>query len=342
MRRVPKEVIVRQIEPFELIHGENIFKLGDEERMPLIEGLVYRKDYVLFAAEQKTGKTVCLQNMALCLSAGKPFLGVFDVPKAAKVMYIATEGKLDEVKDRFIRMRKKIPCEPENLLLVNSKIKFNTESSEEQLANMLEQIELLNFKPDIIIIDPIYSAIVGSLVKDDVVNAFNSVMFSLIDRFGCAIIAAHHLKKAQKDKEGKYFARSDDDTYGSMFLPAAVDHILRLEKFKGSKSKLDLILTCDTQRSGDIVENIRMRMIEPDPLYMQFIGIHTEAKNKILKILQCSSGGLTYPELIERAKVKKSTLYPILSELLEDNMITKQRKGKYVLYFITSYETTKS
>jgi len=331
---------MKKLEPFEFVHGENIFKLSDEERMPLIEGIIYRKDYVLFAAEQKTGKTVCLQHMALCLSSGTTFLGVFDVPKAVKVMYIATEGKLDEIKGRFIKMRKKIPCNPENLLLVKSKIKFNTDQSEEQLSKMLEEIEAMDFKPDIIIIDPIYSAMSGSLIKDDVVNAFNTVMFSLIDRFDCAIMAAHHLKKAQKDKEGNYFARNDDDSYGSMFLSAAVDHILRLERYKGSKSKLELIMTCDTQRSGDIVEKVRMKMIEPDPLYMEFVGIHTENKNKILKMLQCSAGGLTYPELIERCKVKKSTLYPILAELIDEKSITKQRKGKYVLYFISSYETT--
>lgn len=328
---------MRKMDPFELVHGESIFKLGEEERMPLIEGIIYRKDYVLFAAEQKTGKTVCLQHMALCLSAGKPFLGVFDVPKPVKVMYIATEGKLEEIKDRFIKMRKKVDCDPNNLLLVNSKIKFNTENSEEQLANMLEEIEALDFKPDIIIIDPIYSAITGSLVKDDVVNAFNSVMFSLIDRFGCAIMAAHHLKKAQKDKDGKYFSRNDDDTYGSMFLPAAVDHILRLERYKGSKSKLELIMTCDTQRSGDIVEKVRMKMVEPDPLYMEFVGNGTEHKNKIMKILQCEAGGLTYQEIMFRIKMKKSTLFNILSMLKRENLIYKQRKGVHVLYFANNY-----
>ena len=124
---------------FELVCGEDIFKVNDEDRMPLIEGIIYKKDYVLFVAEQKTGKTVCLQNMAMCLSSGTNFLGVFDIPKPIKVLYIATEGKINDIKDRFIRMRKKIKCDTNNLMLIKSRCKFNNPNAEEEINGLFKQ-----------------------------------------------------------------------------------------------------------------------------------------------------------------------------------------------------------
>jgi hypothetical protein len=328
-------IVARNNDPFEFIKGEDIFTIVGEGRVSLVENILHKKDYVLFSAEQKTGKTVFLQQLAMSMSVGKPFMDVFAVPKPLKVAYIATEGKLEDLQDRFIRMREKVDYDPDNLLLIKSKCKFNGKGAEAYMQFLVAYMEGLDFHPDVIIIDPIYNAIIGSLTNDDVVNQFNTCVFSLMNHFDCSVMAAHHLKKVLKDANGKEFSRSDNDVFGSMFLSAAVDHVFRLEKYKKGGPK-DLILHCDTQRSGDIIEKFRMKMIEPNPLYLKYMDVNIENKNKLIKVIQSSSTGLSAPDIIERSKMSKSSVYPLLT-LMTGDQLDKEYRDRKPYYSVRNY-----
>lgn len=318
-------------DPFEFVGGEDIMVVPDDNREPLVENILYPMDYVLMAAEQKTGKTIFLQQLAMSMSCGKPFIGMFDIPKPLKVAYIATEGKLGDLRDRFSRMKASIEYNHNNMLLIRSKVKFNGDNSGEYLRWLVGKLEGMDFIPDVIIVDPIYNVIAGSLTSDDVINQFNDVIFRIINEFGCAVIVAHHLKKAQKDSDGKFFRRSDEDVFGSMFLSAAVDHVLRMERYNKGTAK-DLVIKCDTQRSGNIIDKFRVHMVEPDPLYLKYMDICVETKNKIHKIMNSSSDGLFVGEIIDRSKLSKSTVSPILTLMVEEGTLEKfyiDRKMKY-------------
>jgi len=301
---------------YKIIKGDDILKVTDQVKVPLIEGMLFRKDYIMIVAEEKMGKTILSQQLAASLSSGTPFLGVFDIPKPCKVWYMATEGRPEDLQDRFIRINNKITINTNNISLIPTVFRFNTPEGLESLTSIIE--ELKDDKPDVIIVDALYRAIKGSLKADEVVNDFHHVIGLMSSQLSCAVILVHHMTKPQKDHQGNKFQRSDKDMFGSAFLSAAVDHVFWLEKWHKGDNDKDRILKCDTQRSGDIVSNIRLRLKEPDPLYFEVVSTNFEDKTKVIKILENCPNGASMHDLEFKTRISRSKLYTIMGELMID------------------------
>ena len=308
---------------YEVIEGENIFKLSENKAEPLIEGMLHENDYVLLVAEEKIGKTIFSQQLALSLTMGKSFLGIFDIPKPLKVWYIATEGKTEDLKDRFIRMRQQVESDSSNLKLIPTAFRFNTETGIKCLKELIDRYK--DNYPKVIIIDCLYPAIKGSLIKDDVVGEFNHVIRFLNRVLDCAVILIHHMKKPQRNQsDGKIMERTDKDTYGSALLLAAVDHLFRLEKWtKNPDCKKDILLRCDTQRGGNVINNIRLRLIEPEPLFFEVVSKHQKEREMITNLLKSAKEGMDMTTLAVRSRVSRSLCYIIIKELQNERKVVK-------------------
>lgn len=307
------------------ITGDKLFDTSIDPKEPIIEGMLFRQDYVTLIAEEKVGKTILAQQMAASLSSGTSFLGTYDIPKPMKVFYFATEGRSNDLKDRFIRINKKVKIDTNNLTLIPSFFKFNTVEGLKCLEEIISETEEENY-PDVIFIDSLYSGFSGSLKEDEDVNLFNNTVRQLIEKLKCAVIVVHHMKKNSKDDKGNYHKRSDKDSYGSAFLSAAVDHVFWLEKWRDKEFPKDRAFRCDTQRGGDIIDTTRLRLSEPDPLYFYQVSNNYKHKNQITKILTCSADGYSIDKLLSLAKdIKRSNMYTILKELQEEGVIEKYK-----------------
>tara|TARA_Y100000310_G_scaffold341811_1_gene442261 strand:+ start:11947 stop:12921 length:975 start_codon:yes stop_codon:yes gene_type:complete len=317
---------------YDIIEGNDILQLNVNKTDALVEGMIYPNDYILLVAEEKVGKTIFAQQLASNMTTGKSFLGIFDIPKPLKVWYFATEGKAEDLKDRFIRMNKSINMNTSNVVLIPTFFRFNTQEGVKALQELLIRFETNT--PDIIIVDALYRAIKGSIKNDDVVNDFHHIMGWLMKQCDCAIVLIHHMTKPQRSQQdGSMFQRSDKDTFGSAFLSAAVDHIFWLEKWgKDKDHKNDRILKCDTQRSGNILNNIRIRLIEPDPLYFEVVSKHEAEKHRVRQLLQ-SYNGLDINELQRKSRVSRTALYIVLKELQNEGAVIKSG-GKVKIYSI--------
>jgi len=316
---------IHQRKLYEIIEGANILTLSEESREAIIEGMLYPQDYILLVAEEKVGKTVYVQQLACSLTSGIPFLNCFEIPKPQNVWLFLTEGKCDDIKDRFVRMKHKVELDVSRLKLIPTFFRFNTNEGLSCLWELIARYKDTPEKPNVIIIDALYRAVKGSIKNDDVINEFHHIMGILFQQFECAIILVHHMTKPMKTPEGKHFDRSDKDTFGSTFLPAGVDHMFWLEKWKKDLSfTKDRMLKCDTQRAGNIVTNIRLRLHEPDPLFFELISLHTEEKKKVLGILKESGKKMNLTELMLKTDIGRSVLYIVLKELLETELITKE------------------
>jgi len=316
-------------ELYNVVTGKDILTLSDEASNPLIEDFLFEKDYVLLVAEEKAGKTIFAQQIACCLTSGTPFLGSLEVPKPVDVWYFATEGKEDDLKDRFIRMSKGVDLNPDRLKLIPSRFRFNTREGRECLRALVNRYQ--DCLPKVIIVDALYRAVKGSIKEDEVVNDFHHIMGTLSHECDAAVILVHHFRKPTRDDTGTYVNRSDDDTFGSAFLKAAVDHCFWLEKCR--KDSKDRILRCDTQRSGNIVDNMRLKLIQPDPLYFEAVSSMLEEKHKILTLMSAYKEGLSVSDIEFRSKIARTTIYRTLKELLNEGKIGKNG-GKTKIYNI--------
>jgi len=211
--------------------GEEIFQLSDTKLEAIVEGLLYENDTMMIVAPPKMSKTVFSVQLACNISSGTPFLGILDIPKPCRVLYIATEMKDEELKDRFIRTAKHVTTVPDNLILVCTKgsaFKLNTQMGHTLMDILIQDIRAN--PPKVIFIDSVYKAFHGSLKDDDSVNEFLTEVDRISAEFDAAVVLVHHLKKASRDMYNNEHRASDADTYGSQFLLGAVDQVVRLEK----------------------------------------------------------------------------------------------------------------
>ena len=315
---------------FTILIGEDIKNIPEDKNNFLIDGILRQRDYILLIAEEKIGKTILAQQMCCSLSSGTPFLGVYDVLKPSKVWYISTEGRKEDLQDRFVRMSEKIPTNFDNICFISTLFRFNTDDGVKEIDKITELLE--DHIPDLVIIDALYMAVEGSLKDDNVINDINFTLAQLSDKLQCAIMVVHHMKKASKDKEGNEFSRTDRDSFGSAFLAANVDHIFWLDKWIRDKDcKLDRVLRCNTQRSGHIVDGIRIRLHQPTPLYFGIVSKTTEYKNKIVNLLHTNKNGFNVGDIEFRTRINRNMVYQSLRELVDDKIVEKH--GAKVKYY---------
>lgn len=320
---------------YKVIKGQDILTLSDDKTDPIIESILYPKDYIMIVAEEKMGKTIIAQQLSCNLTTGKPFLNIFDIPKPVNVWYFITEGKENDLKDRFIRMKNAIEIDTSRLTLIPTYFRFNTIIGEK----IIEEIVNSNAgpKPDVIIIDSLYPAIKGSLRDEEVVNDFHFTMRQIQKELDCAIILIHHFSKRVRTPDGKIIERTDKDLFGSAFFAAAVDHVLWLDKWQyGDKEEKgnDKILKCDTQRSGKIFDSVRIRLLQPDPLHFESIYKHMEEEHRVLEVIKSAKDeGFDRETITKKARIGRTVFFQIMRELVNKGLIEKSN-GKVKYYKI--------
>ena len=321
-------------EPYRVYTGQDILTLNEDNEEPLIEDFLFKSDYIALIASDKMGKTILSQQIACSLTSGTSLLGIFDIPRPVNVWYFATEGKDHKLKERFIRMNKAVPMNSNKLSLIcSSCCEFDTKRTQDWIDGMLKIYE--GNLPEVIIIDPLYSSFQGDLNDNKDIKAFNMTVRRLAEYCEASVILVHHMTKPQRSqKDGMLNPRTDNDIYGSAFIKAAVDHVFWLEKWiKDSNCPKDRYLKCDTQRSGNIVTDLRLRLIEPDPLYFTVVSSHEAEKNKIRTLLKAYPQGLDITNMIKKSSIARTILYTLLKELIDLNEVEKS-KTRPVIYFL--------
>jgi len=315
---------------YKIIRGDEILTVVDENIEPLIEGILYPKDYIMIVAEEKMGKTIIAQQLNCNLTTGTPFLGVFHISKPVKVWHFLTEGKENDIKDRYIRMSHGVDIDVSKLTLIPTLFRFNTPDGIEALREIIEEGK--EHRPDVIIIDSLYPAIKGSLKDEEVVNDFHHIVRAIQNELQCAVILIHHFTKRVRTPDGKMVERTDKDNFGSAFWSAAVDHVIWLDRFDKDEEHNDKVLKCDTQRSGKIFDSVRIRLNEPDPLYFEIVGKLVEEEHRVLEVIKSGKdSGFPIHDIMKKARVGRSVCYQVLKVLQEKNLIEKY--GAKVKFF---------
>ena len=315
---------------FRSYSGEEFFSQVFPKRPFLIEGILKEKDSVIVVGPPKTGKSIFLFQLICSLTSQHPFLDKFSVSRPCHVSYVQLEGEIEDYQDRLLRMSHAIEINPA-LLHYKYSGPMNL-LDEEKAKSFCQEIKQYSPKLDVLVIDPLYFALRGSLSDDDLVRRFTGNLRIIKDYFGCAIILVHHTHKVKIDPiTGFMLDEGDDALFGSVFWKAWPDHILLL----GYNQKTGVrSLTCGTQRSGSILTSTSMRLVQPDPLYFEATEMPTGSALKPIEILDFlkRSGPSTYSEILTGMNLAKSTFFYSIKPLIMQKLVKKDTSEKLTKY----------
>lgn len=283
---------------------------------PIIEYFLYTNDIIVISADSGIGKSILALQIALNLTTTEPFLDVYNIPKPCNVLYVQTEGDRAETLERLEALQGRLKFDRSRFFHLNFPgLRLNRKDG---LAEFLGNISLPDIIYNVIIIDPLYTTVQGSMAKDDVATDWIRNVRSVKNKFqGCAIIILHHEPKEQY-YEGKTVSRRKDNLFGSIFWTAFVSY-----NWKFSVSKGVYLLDRGKARNTKTTDILSLKLLEPYPLmFVQSEEDLTLAEQKTEMILRGKKS--TAKELQAGLQMSKASVFRILKKLQLENKVKKE------------------
>lgn len=217
----------------ELVFGEKkhspflIRTLGEirqeppEEATFLVQDLLPRAGRLLVSGAPKVGKSIFIENLALSIAAGVPFLGKFQISpnpnsKSDGHRVILLDRELSE-RSLYDRLNALIDARPgyscaDDKLLIDHRIQVRLD--EPGATSALVELVRQN-AGDVLILDTAYKFFAGDLESSRAVKSALKTLDDVILETGVTVILTHHHRKGQQTKGGKDDAPHPDQVVGS-------------------------------------------------------------------------------------------------------------------------------
>ena len=309
--------------------GKELLELKLKKREWLVESLIKERDSVILVGDAKAGKSLLKQQLCCALTSQHPFLDKYKVTRPCRITDIQLEGELEDTQDRFKRMTETLDFDPDKYhLIFEEPLELGTVRGVNNLIRRIDNFHAPEV-PDIIFIDPVYFAFKGSLNDDAIVRQFLGGIRIIKNHFGCAVCLVHHTHKMRFNyRTGEIIDEGDEAMFGSKFFAAFPDHVLLFVYDK----KNDLrILSCTTQRSGEIASQTMLKLVQPNPLYFKEVDEQPSREDIVMHWLNLVPNGLTVPDLETKTNLSQNTIYLSLKKLLGSDKVCKT-KTRPVLY----------
>lgn len=295
--------------------GPDIYNYAAKKNY-LIEHLLFEKDVVCIVADPGIGKSVLAIQLMFNLTTKEPFLDTYKVKRPCNVLYLQTEGDRSETLDRIKSMKKGLRVDDTRWVHMNLEgICLNTGDGLGKFMNLAIQPQM---EYDVIIIDPLYTTVKGSMSSDEVATDWVRAVRTIKRKFNCTILVLHHDNK-ESYQQGQLVPRSKSSIFGSIFWAAFFNHNFKIRKHKGLH-----ILESGKQRSGRIVDAIEMKMIEPNPLmYVHFDEGISLGQIQVEQLIKNSPIVLPAKDIITKTELSKATVFRALKKAQDRGLITK-------------------
>jgi hypothetical protein len=151
----------------------------------LIEGFLPAKSIAIVAGDSGIGKSPLICQLALCLAAGSPFLGM--ETHKGRVLYFDLENSLLDCKGMrdaiagFLGLRE---APYHDFLLVPEPADFT------RLNELIEEL-----RPSLVVIDSLRSFAPEATERNAAAGAWLQEIRKLVHKHGCAFLIVHHLRK---------------------------------------------------------------------------------------------------------------------------------------------------
>jgi RecA-family ATPase len=210
--------------------------LGDLSDLPdlapeLIEGVLREGHKMLIAAPSKAGKSFLLQELAVCIAKGRPWLG--RKVMQGKVLYVNLELDAVSCKHRFRDIYDAMGYSgPENDVLVLN-LRGRSVPLDKLAPTLIRRYKERGLKA--VIIDPIYKVITGDENSASDMALFCNLFDSIATECGCAMIYSHHFSKGAASKYGN----AADRASGSGVFARDPDAILSMSELNVDEGKVN-------------------------------------------------------------------------------------------------------
>ena len=190
----------------------------------IVENLMISNGVYLLVSHPKVGKSMFAQQLAFSLTTGEDFLGFKVNP--SHVLYITTEGDINQLNDRFKLMNLKPNVNKLHIIDIDDIPDFYIRDIERDIY------ELTFDKEPLFIIMDIFKDIKFDTSYDlNNYQEINDVVFrklkELCRKYNSTLLVTHHLNKR-------------DETMGSVGLNADVSGIIKLKESRNDYNKLTL------------------------------------------------------------------------------------------------------
>ena len=190
----------------------------------IVENLMISNGVYLLVSHPKVGKSMFAQQLAFSLTTGEDFLGFKVNP--SHVLYITTEGDINQLQDRFKLMNLKPNVNKLHIIDIDDIPDFYIRDIERDIHELTFDKE-----PLFIIMDMFKDIKFDTSYDINNYQEINDVVFrklkELCRKYNSTLLVTHHLNKR-------------DDTMGSVGLNADVSGIIKLKESKNNYNKLTL------------------------------------------------------------------------------------------------------
>ncbi len=190
----------------------------------IVENLMISNGVYLLVSHPKVGKSMFAQLLAFSLTTGEDFLGFKVNP--SHVLYITTEGDINQLNDRFKLMNLKPNVNKLHIIDIDDIPDFYIRDIERDIYELTFDKE-----PLFIIMDMFKDIKFDTSYDLNNYQEINDVVFrklkELCRKYNSTLLVTHHLNKR-------------DETMGSVGLNADVSGIIKLKESKNNYNKLTL------------------------------------------------------------------------------------------------------
>lgn len=307
--------------------GNEVFNYKDEKEA-IIEHFLYKRDCMWIDSKSGVGKSLLAQHLICNLTSGTPFMDTYHIEGEKKVLLVQTEGDRGETLERLHKIKSTLPIKLDNFCHINwDGLCLNTPEGFNEFITLLK---ICPIRFDVIIFDPLYTTVKGSLSSDDVATDWIRNVRSIRKVYDCAFIILSHESKESFDNKGKLIEKSDENLFGSAFWLAFANQNFKLREINGEKGLKELHLKRGKNRGGNIVDLIEMQLISTDTM-IRLVNKNDIADTTLFtvkKTIEISDVPISTSMIIERTKIPPATVYRVINKLLREKVIDKI-KAKY-------------
>lgn len=331
-------------------------KYGSEPVSWLVKDWLPEQTVGMVIAPPGSYKTWLLQDLAVSVASGLPFLGQFPVLKKGPVLFMQQEDWHGQVAHRFAlivarragltlpRMEGSylhVHCPPQLPIFLHEHRSFRFDD-EQVVDAWVEKIKQV--RPALVILDPLYSA--GSVEDFMAGTAREMFLFkSVRDALGTTFLIAHHTRKSARLKEtngGKYHddAAEREDVWGSQFLNAWLEtgwqvrrreelgtaSIARHFKVQSEAPRAILGFNIDTTQIPGRYE-VSVQEVKPG---------QKEDGADLMQILEKRGGVATVAQLVSLSGLHRSTVFRRMENLVGAGVVQRNAKGYQLLEFLNA------
>ena len=197
-----------------------------ESGKPIVEGIIYGGENVLLVAPKKSAKTILSLQIAIAAAAGSTLAGRWRVPRAHAVTYVAMEGSPAALQVAYVRRllrHMQLPAPVTMELVITPHLLLDTADGYADLKAIVAAT-----RPDLLVLDPMYKLVSGSLKDDERVGIMTNRLAELTASNGHATLIDHHEHRPKRDEWGMAVSEGDEAYFGSYKIGAWVDRSLTM------------------------------------------------------------------------------------------------------------------